>query len=155
MEIMNTAPETGERNGTTQLRTRETAGEVFDDGGMIELVRDADQPSQLALLISAEGKHEVLPSFEHQNQVYVPVALDRTTTKAIRLPTHAAEFGTITDLLASMTAAIERFTALPTNTARCAAVLALATWFTDCSPEAPLLLLTGPPPEALRLLWIL
>ncbi len=64
-----------------------TAGEVFPNGVILELVWGSTQAARLNLLAWDGTNAKLEPRAEHGDQVYVPPAPDPTILNALELPT--------------------------------------------------------------------
>jgi len=131
----------------------ETSGEVFADGRGIELIRDAET-GRLKLLLSDSENCSVAPRVEYGGRVYVPASLDSGILRAVTLPTKFADYGSTDQLFAAVR---DSFTnhGFPMEVAHPATYFVFSTWFLECVPTAPCLLITGPRPEASLLIQLL
>jgi len=121
-----------------------TAGEVFTDGTVIELIRDRDSTEQLKLLVWNGADVRVGNRVEYNDHVYVPPALDPTIVRALRLPSQSAPYGTTRGLFNELRKQFRQYTALSENFVSLVCSFAICTWFADCLQAAPCLLLVGP-----------
>jgi hypothetical protein len=131
----------------------ETCGEVFSDGKCIELVRDSET-GRLQLLAFDGEKRTRGDRVEVDGRVYVPPDLHPSIVRAVTLPAECLEYGTTGKLFTAIQESLLN-NGVPEEVALPLTYLAIATWFTDCLPGAPCLLITGPRPEASLLLRLL
>ena len=75
-----------------------TAGEILDDGTVIELVENPSQPHALALLKFDGHEPEIRSQIEHDGRLYVPLLIPSTLRQALRLPSGCAPRGPTTEL---------------------------------------------------------
>ena len=130
-----------------------TSGEVFSDGGTIELILDAET-QRLGLLLSDGENRTVAPRVEHRGRMYVPADLGPSILRAMTWPSKFSDYGSTERLF---TAVRESFTThgFPTEVALLTTRFVFPTWFPECLPAAPSLSIVGPLPEANLLLQLL
>jgi len=121
-----------------------TAGKVFDDGTVIDLVRDASASEKLALALYREGVVEMKPEIAHAGRVYAPILIDPTISGNICLPTRAGDQETTRELF---TAAHTRLSCHLGQLDACISALVFAvfaSWMWPVLPMAPLLSIFAP-----------
>ena len=91
----------------------------------------------------------------HRGQKLVPATVGKNLARAVRFPPPSKPFGSPAKLIASMRDFLFHYTQLTPETAALLVAFALASWFADCIPVAPVLLLLGPEGEARRVLQLL
>jgi hypothetical protein len=129
---------------TTRRKAIETTGEVFPDGTMLELTRPDPGAGELCLL-RWDGKNATVgKEFEVNGKIYRPASLNRTSLSALRLPAHAAPFGTTRDLFNGLCALFAEYADIPENDAWQITYFILASFLTERLLAAPFLLLTAP-----------
>ncbi len=133
-----------------------TAGEVFGDGGLIELVRDSSDPTRPALLLW-DGKQ---PTVAHQVRThgacYIPLEVDRTIFRQLRLPGRPLPYGSTAELFNAIYQLVTISSSLTNDHAALLAYFGLSSWFPDCLTTSPCLLFRGSSSaEATALLRIL
>ncbi len=128
-------------------------GVWFPGGGGIELLH---QPSDGRLtLLSFDGENRIVaPRLETGGHVYLPAQIEPSILRGITLPSACADFGSTADLFKAVREPFSNHgfreeVALP------AAYFIFSTWFPDCSPTAPFLVIAGPKPEATLLLRLI
>lgn len=120
-------------------RRSTTFGEVFPRFA-IELVRPDSSPTPALLLWDGTEAHiesslRLLsgPDSNFAGRVYLPPCVDPTIWAAIRLPTHASDYGSTRKLFDGVCELISKFAGLPQNPARLAAHTVLASWLSDAT----------------------
>ncbi len=131
----------------------ETGGELFADGASIELILDAET-ERLNLLLSDGENHSVGPRVEYGGRVYVPADLDRSILRALTWPTKRMPYGSTEQLFTALRDLLTNH-GFPTEVALSTTYDVFATWFPECLPAAPCLVIAGPRPEANLLLQLL
>jgi hypothetical protein len=122
---------------------------------MIEAIVDQSHPTQLRLHTwdgRAAGTTSTV-SFRGCRYTAAPVAAG--LSRAVRFPGSSKPFGTAAQLTSSMLKFLGRYANLPPDVAALVGAFALASWFGDCLPVAPLLYLLGPDTEATHLLRLM
>jgi hypothetical protein len=121
-------------HATTSTSIIPTGGEIFDDGTIVELVEDPRQGSGLALL-KWDGCKSVLSSeVVHEGRTYVPLTLDPTVRRALRLPSHVSSFGSTETLFQELVALTGDFTDLAEPFRQQLVAVVFASWAADCLP---------------------
>ncbi len=121
-----------------------TAGEIFTDGAVIELLRDLASPEDLTLVRRQAGISESKPKLSHAGRTYEPMRVNRSLSKAIRFPTRVATpeptrklFTTVHKLFSSCLGQLDSCV-----TAMVFAVF--ASWMSPVLPMAPILSIFAP-----------
>jgi hypothetical protein len=140
----------------TQREAIATAGEVFPDGKMLELIRPDPGAGELRLL-SWDGKNATVgKQFKVNGKIYRPASLNRTSLSALRLPANAAPYGTTRDLFNGLCALFAEYADIPENDVWQVAYLILGSFLTERLLAAPFLSLTAlfgaPRTQMIRLL---
>ena len=116
-----------------------TAGEIFSDGAIIELLRDVANPENLKLVLSQEGALDLNPKVSHAGRAYEPMRLNRSVSKAVRLPTRVAAPETARKLFTAVHSLLSGHLG-QLDTCITALVFAIfASWMSPVLPMAPLL----------------
>jgi hypothetical protein len=131
----------------------ETTGEVFADGSSIELILDAET-GRLSLLLCDGEDRTVTPRVDYRGKVYVPAELDPSILRALTLPTKCIDYGSTDELFKGVRESLTNH-GLPTEVALPLAYFSFPTWFPECLPAAPCLVIMGPRPEACLVLQLL
>ena len=129
----------------TAIQVLTTAGEVFPDGSMVELVTTASiNGNELALLFWNGKKAVVNFRVEHGGHIYQPIELHPSLQNAIRLPVGAVIYGTTRELFTEVASLFERHIGFSKPEATAIAIWSATTWLPDCLASPPALLITGP-----------
>jgi len=129
---------------TTHREEVETAGEMLPDGTMLELIRPNPGAGELGLLWWDGRNATVGKQFKVNGKIYRPANLHRTSLRALRLPAHAAPYGTTRDLFNGLCGLFAEYADIPENDAWQIAYFILASFLTERLLTAPFLSLTAP-----------
>jgi hypothetical protein len=132
-----TMSRTSDRDGIVR-----TSGEIFADGSMIELVSSATD-NQLDLLFWHKHRKIIAPQIDYRDRVYQAPDVNDTLRRAIRLPTHAADYGTTKKFFAEIRILFERYVGLTLLESSLMSAWVCSTWFPDCASSPPTLMLSG------------
>ena len=119
-----------------------TAGELFPDGGALELIRAAGDST---LLLFDGHKHVVAPRIEFRGQVFEPLKVHPSILRALTLPTKCEPYGSTRELFTAVAGLIQRVAPVSESAAAAIAFIVFATWFVDLLPVAPFLWVVVPP----------
>ncbi len=122
---------------------------------VIETVRDPSYPNQLRLHTWDGGHAATASTFSCRGCTYTPAPIPAGLASAILFPGPSKSFGTAAELSVSMSRFLDRYANLPPGAKEVIVAFALASWFVDCFPVAPLLHLVGPDNEITRLLRLM
>jgi hypothetical protein len=123
----------------------QTAGEILDDGSILELVADGVKTKQPHLL-QWNGKTAVVDDrLFHYGESYSPARLDASVLKALRLPTRITPFGSTRELFTAVCQLLARFNDLPERVIQQITYFLFADWLADRVWRAPLLSIVAPP----------
>jgi hypothetical protein len=86
------------QDGATRQEVIKTAGEIFSDGTVLELIRDTSGDGGTSLLRWDGESATSGPEFEINGKVYRPPQFNSTSLRALRLPSHTAPYGSTRDL---------------------------------------------------------
>lgn len=125
-----------------------TAGEVFPDGSMIEILRLSSASPELVLLYSDGKKVLTGKKLKVQGHSYTPVEFEADFLKAVTLPAGVNAYGSAKGLVDDLAKAVQNFTGLEHHFSRLSAFFFVATWFCDCLNIAPRLSVFGPTSRA-------
>ena len=133
-----------------------TAGEVFSDGRMLELVRDRLDPTQSALLRWDGTNATIARRVEQDGRVYLPITAAPNIFEGLRLPSGNAPYGSTQELFTAVTSVFTEYCDLPAAYAELAGASVVSTFFADCLRLAPCVCIVGNArSEATRVLRIL
>lgn len=130
-----------------------TYGKLFSGDKCIELVKNP-ATGRIELLLFDRGKHQSGHRVEVGGQAYIPAEIDPSILSAVTLPASCVEYGTTANLFAVTENSLIK-NGVPEDIALPLFHFVLATWFSDCLPAAPCLVITGPSPEASLLFCLL
>jgi hypothetical protein len=133
-----------------------TAGSVFEDGVLIELIDDPKQPDGVALLMWDGRKKVKARRVVHGGCTFAPLALDPGLRRALRLPASSSQIDSTAKLFAELLAVVRRFTDLSEDSCAQLIGFVFASWLPDCLPAPINLALWAPDAsEAARVLLLL
>ena len=124
-----------------------SAGEMFADGTMIELVSGSSGPNKPDLLLWNGSRATVGRRVERGGCIYEAPELAPSLSRAIRLPSRSRSYDSARSLFAAMTELFQHHLDLPNRESNLLACFAIGTWLADCLPTAPSLAISGPEPE--------
>lgn len=119
-----------------------TAGKIFGDGKMIELIRSSDGkgPSLLAW----DGKRATTGhSVECCGSAYEAPDLAPSLSRAVRLPSGISDYSSARSLYAEIINLFHKHLDLPSQESGLLASFSISTWMADSLPTAPSLAITG------------
>jgi len=111
-----------------------TAGIIFEDGGIIELVENSAQPDGLGLLMRMGRKSVAARRVVHGRRSYIPPHLTPSLRRALRLPQNSSPIISTADLFAKLLALARTFTDLAEDSCSLLIGFVFATWVSDCLP---------------------
>lgn len=118
-----------------------TAGEVFSNGSILELVRIPT--GELNLLLWDGKSANMAPQFVLHDHTFVPLGVH--LLRSMRLPSNIAEHESTRVLFTEISSLISRVTDAGDRFAQLVTFSVFATWFPDCLPFAPYLWIVAPP----------
>ena len=131
-----------------------TAGKIFDDGKVIELIRSPGGKGPYLLVW--DGKRATTGhSIECWGSVYGAPDLAPSLARAMRLPPGIKDYSSARSLFAEITDLFQKHLDLPGQESGLLATFTIGTWMADSLPTAPSLAISGSTEEgidALRLL---
>jgi hypothetical protein len=122
-----------------------TAGEVFGDGKVIELIRDAAPNGKLRLLDWNGSRGKPLERCTVADRTYVPISLDPPIARALVLPSGTRPYGSTRQLFDEISSLVFSVTRWPERAVTPFVFYVLATWLFEFLPAAPCLWITVPP----------
>ena len=126
----------------TVARPIATAGEVFTDGVMIELIAGAN-PEHPQLMLWDGSKEIVAPVVAYNGQLYEPAPIDRSILEQVTLPTCCCPHGTTREFLTEIRKLMTNLVGLDEKSASLAARIVLCSAVVDALSIAPALVITG------------
>lgn len=132
-----------EATAATIARPVATAGEVFADGSMIELIGGGRGENPMLMLWN--GKDETIGAhIEHNGVKYEPARLPANLLREWTLPTQSGPYGTTGKLLAEICEMVRNFGGLSEEPASLVGRFILCSWLVEGIQVAPALVLVGP-----------
>src|SRR6266849_3036169 len=125
--------------------TISTAGEIFADGAILDLVFDPSQEDSPRLLLWKDGSQLVGPRIEHGQHVYTPIIIEPSVLRAVRLPRRPAALEPPRRIFDELVEILARYAGLFDVGAKLLAYSVIATCFVDCLGHAPVAVITGQP----------
>ena len=120
-----------------------TAGEVFADGAMIELVAGAN-PEHPQLMLW-DGSTEIIGTVvEYRGQQYEPAKIEASILRQLTLPGRCCPHGNTREFLMEICKLVTTLVGVDERTASLVARIVLCSAIIDAVPIAPALLITGP-----------
>jgi hypothetical protein len=131
-----------------------TAGAVFPDGTLLELVRDPTDPTELSLLQWKDGRSVIGLDVPVGACRYLPLELDAGVVR--HLPSTAAPYASTEELFNDIRDFIAKFTGLSEDEVIMLTGFVFSSFFAECFSMSPCWLLCGPSPvEASAILRLL
>ena len=120
-----------------------TAGQVFSDGSVLELIQG---PRSELNLLSWDGKSaKTAEQFVRGDETFVPVRVDLAILRAMRLPSSVAKYGSTRKLFTEISGLISQATQAGDSVVLPLTFSVFATWLADCLPVAPFVWIVTPP----------
>jgi hypothetical protein len=120
-----------------------TAGEVFADGAMIELIA-GERPAR-PLLMMWDGSKEIIgPVVERDGKLYKPAEIGSSVLQQLTLPTRCHPHGTTREFLTEICKLMANLVGLGEKSASLAARIVLCSAIVDAVSVAPALVIAGP-----------
>lgn len=124
-----------------------SAGEIFADGTMIELVSGSSGLNKPDFLLWNGRKARVGHRIEHGGRTYEVAELASSLYRAMRLPSRSAPYGSARGLFAEISDLFKQHLDLPDRESSLLACFSISTWLVDRLPAAPSLTISGPDQE--------
>ena len=128
---------------TQQPEVLPTAGEVFDDGTFLELIREQPGTTHLALLLQRGSTLKIADRHRLGSVTYVPATLSPGLLGHMHFPTRPRKYGSTATLFSALFELLKTTVGLDAREARVASAFVFATHFVDCLPIAPCLAITA------------
>jgi hypothetical protein len=120
-----------------------TAGEVFADGAMIELVGGVHPGHPQVMLL--EGSTEIIGSVvEYDGQLYAPALIESSVLREVTLPTRCCPHGTTREFLTEICKLVATVVGVDEKAASLIARIVLCSAIIDAVSVAPVLVIAGP-----------
>jgi len=120
-----------------------TAGEVFADGSIIELIRGVHGGNPQLILWDG-SKESIGLRVEHHGQLYEPAPINASVLQGLILPTHCCPHGSTREFLAETCRLIVNYAGLPEKFASLVGRVILCSALVEAVPVAPSLEIVGP-----------
>jgi hypothetical protein len=120
-----------------------TAGELFTDGAMIELI-GGDRSAHPQLILWDGSKEIIGPVDEHDGKLFEPAQIGSSILQQLMLPTRCYPHGTTREFLAETCTLITNLVGLDEKSASLAARIVLSSAIIDAVSVAPVLVIGGP-----------
>jgi hypothetical protein len=120
-----------------------TAGKVFTDGSILELVRGPN--GELRLMLWDGKSAKTAPEFVRHDETFVPLRVDHAIQRALQLPSKTMEYGSTRELFTEISNLIARVPHIGDAVVQLSTFSVFATWLADCLPIAPYLWIVVPP----------
>jgi hypothetical protein len=122
---------------------------------IVESILDSDHPNQLQLHRWDGRQATTEPTTSYHGRMYTSAPIATGLAQAVHFPNASKAFGNAAELTTSMLNFLTRYAHLSPDAAALLVAFALASWFPDCVPVAPILYLLGPDNEARLVLRLL
>jgi hypothetical protein len=132
-------------NGSSTKHSRtivETAGEIFADGAVIELVKPPDQRVQL--LLWRKNKKTIAPQIKYGGRVYQVRGVNETLLDTIRFAASPVDYGSPAALFAEISALFTEFVGSTPREAALLTAWSCTTWFREVVSTPPTMVVSGP-----------
>jgi hypothetical protein len=131
-----------------------TAGEVFQNGAILELVRDASEPERLALLYWDGQRSTIDREIMIAGGRYTPLEMPNLASQ-LHLSSGPKPYGSTAQLFNEVRGLMAKFSELTDSDLWLVTYFVFASFFRECAAFAPCLLLSGSMAESIALLRIL
>ena len=105
-----------------------TAGEIFSDGTMIELVTGSPQLGKPQLLLWNGHKAKIGPQVAHNGQIYEAAEMQASLYRAMRLPARCGTYHSAQRLFDDIGGLFDRYAGLSLTTCGLLAGFSISTW---------------------------
>lgn len=144
---MNTKAYPKVKGGSNATKRIITAGEIFADGTMIELVSGSSGLDKPDFLRWNGKKATVGTHIKHGGRTYEVPELDPSLYRATRFPSRCDDYDSARDLFAAIVDLFKHHLDLPERESSLLACFSISTWLADRLPTAPNLAISGPDQE--------
>jgi hypothetical protein len=122
----------------------QTAGQIFSDETIIEVLRDPASPAGFSLVRSKQGVWDLKPTLSHAGRMYAPIRVERSVSEAMRFPTWVAPAESTKKLFTDVHALLHRHLAQLDPCITAMVFTIFASWMSPILPIAPILLIFAP-----------
>ena len=122
----------------------QTAGEIFSDGTIIEILRDPASPAGFSLVRSQQGVLDLKPAQSHAGRMYAPIRVERSVSEAVCFPTWVAPAESTKKLFTDVHALLRRYLAQLDSCITSMVFTVFASWMSPVLPIAPILSIFAP-----------
>jgi len=136
------------KGGSNATKRIITAGEIFADGTMIELVSGSSGLDKPDFLRWNGKKATVGTHIKHGGRTYEVPELDPSLYRATRFPSRCDDYDSARDLFAAMVDLFKHHLDLPERESSLLTCFSISTWLADRLPSAPSLAISGPNQES-------
>ena len=140
---LNTKANREVKGGSNATNRIISAGEIFADGSMIELVSGSSALDKPDFLLWNGKKATVGTHIKHGGRTYEVPELDSSLYRATRLPSRCTEYGSARGFFAAIANLFKHHLDLPARESSLVACFSISTWLADCLPTAPSLAISG------------
>lgn len=123
----------------------ETDFAKLQDGSLVELVEDPNNPAQILLGVWKEGNFEYTDRLEYGGEILVPVDKKGDILRRVRLPRGVRPYESVQSLLKDVKGLLDKCVVLSPPYSSVLANFALSTWLIDLLPTAPYVSVVGLP----------
>jgi hypothetical protein len=135
------------KGGSNATKRIISAGEIFADGTMIELVSGSSGLDKPDFLLWNGEKASVGTHIRHGGRTYEVPKLGPSLYRATRFPSRCDDYDSARDLFAAIAGLFMQRLDLPERESSLLTCFSISTWLADRLPSAPSLAISGPSQE--------
>jgi hypothetical protein len=120
-----------------------TASKIFSDRSVLDLVRIPK--GELGFVISDGKTVKTATQFVRNGERYVPLRIDPTILRSLRLPSKIAAYDSTRKLFNNISDLISQVTSARKDVVELLTFFVFSTWLSDSLPSAPFLWIVSPP----------
>ncbi len=144
---LNTKANPEVKGGSNATKRIISAGEIFADGTMIELVAGSSGLDKPDFLLWDGKKATVGTHIKHGGRTYEVPELGPSLYRATRFPSRCDDYDSARDLFAAIADLFVQRLDLPERESNLLTCFSIGTWLADRLPSAPSLAISGPSQE--------
>ena len=144
---LKTKARTNAKSGSNARKRIISAGEIFADGTMIELVSGSSGLDKPDFLLWNGKKASVGTHIKHGGRTYEVPELGPSLYRATRFPSRCDDYDSARDLFAAIADLLMLHLDLPERESSLLTCFSISTWLADRLPTAPSLAISGPDQE--------